>query len=92
MKQLNLERLRNTFLCRDVVSDVLESNPKMGNITQPLSDKLDDDVMRHLNYQVDVEGKNVRTVTRNWLVEYGLLGRVTSGLVNKSVCASEHSF
>lgn len=54
-------------------SDVLENNPEIEDITQQLSTRLDDDVMRSLNYQVDVEGKNVGTVARDWLVDNGLL-------------------
>ena len=54
-------------------TDVLENNPEIEEITAQLAEKLNDDVMRELNYQVDVEGQNVDTVAREWLVENGLL-------------------
>lgn len=52
---------------------VLENNPEIEEITKQLADKLNDEIMRELNYQVDVEGKNVGTVAKEWLVENGLL-------------------
>lgn len=54
-------------------TDVLENNPEIEDITRQLSEKLNDEIMRELNYQVDVEGKNVETVAKEWLVDNGLL-------------------
>lgn len=54
-------------------TDVLEEYPEIEDITKQLAEKLDDDVMRELNYRVDVEGQNVGTVAKEWLIDQGML-------------------
>jgi osmoprotectant transport system substrate-binding protein len=53
--------------------DVYEKYPEIKEITKPLAEHLNSDIMRSLNYQVDVEGKSVSVVAHNWLVKNGLL-------------------
>ncbi|MGK7377376.1 ABC transporter substrate-binding protein [Planococcus sp. 1R117A] len=53
--------------------EVLEEYPEIEEITARLAEKLNDDIMRELNYQVDVEGQSVSVVAHDWLVENGLL-------------------
>ncbi|HEX6923594.1 MAG TPA: glycine betaine ABC transporter substrate-binding protein [Bacillales bacterium] len=53
--------------------DVYKKYPKLKEIMKPLAEKLNSDIMRNLNYQVDVKGKSVAVVAKNWLVENGLL-------------------
>ncbi|HSI66381.1 MAG TPA: hypothetical protein VK947_03135 [Planococcus sp. (in: firmicutes)] len=45
----------------------------MEEITARLADNLDSDIMRELNYLVDVEGQSVSIVAYDWLVENGFL-------------------
>ncbi|TCP29488.1 osmoprotectant transport system substrate-binding protein [Scopulibacillus darangshiensis] len=56
-----------------VDADIYKKYPEIKKITKPLAEKLNSDVMRELNYKVDVEGKNVSVVAHNWLVKNGLL-------------------
>lgn len=53
--------------------DVFETYPEVKEITAPLADKLNSDIMRELNYKVDIEGNPVSIVAHDWLVENGLL-------------------
>ncbi|MCM2677007.1 glycine betaine ABC transporter substrate-binding protein [Alkalicoccobacillus plakortidis] len=53
--------------------DVLTEHPDIEVLTKELADKLDIEIMRQLNYEVDVEGQSVSIVAYNWLVENGLL-------------------
>ncbi|WP_257348809.1 glycine betaine ABC transporter substrate-binding protein [Pseudalkalibacillus decolorationis] len=53
--------------------EVYEKYPEIKEITKPLAVKLNSDIMRELNYKVDVEGKSVSVVAHEWLVENGLL-------------------
>ena len=53
--------------------DVLAENPEIEEITKDIAEKLDSEIMRQLNYQVDVEGQSVSIVAYNWLVENGLI-------------------
>jgi osmoprotectant transport system substrate-binding protein len=54
--------------------EILEAHPEMGDILQPLADKLDTKAMRKLNAEVDVEHKDVTSAARAWLEDNGLLG------------------
>lgn len=47
--------------------------PEIEEITARLSEKLDSDIMRELNYRVDIKGESVSVVAYEWLVENGLL-------------------
>ncbi|KMM39296.1 glycine betaine ABC transporter substrate-binding protein [Guptibacillus hwajinpoensis] len=53
--------------------DVYEKYPEVKEITAPLAEKLTSDIMRKLNYKVDIEGNPVSIVAHDWLVENGLL-------------------
>lgn len=52
---------------------VYEKYPEVKEITKPLAEKLNSDIMRKLNYKVDIEGNPVSIVAHDWLVENGLL-------------------
>ncbi|TSB44950.1 glycine betaine ABC transporter substrate-binding protein [Alkalicoccobacillus porphyridii] len=53
--------------------DVLAANPEIEEITKDIAEKLNSEIMRELNYQVDVEGQSVSIVAYNWLVENDLI-------------------
>ncbi|MYL65158.1 glycine/betaine ABC transporter substrate-binding protein [Bacillus hwajinpoensis] len=53
--------------------DVYEKYPEVEEITARLGEKLNSDIMRELNYKVDIEGNSVSVVAHDWLVENGLL-------------------
>ena len=53
--------------------EVYEKYPEVKEITAPLAEQLNSDIMRKLNYKVDIEGNSVSVVAHDWLVENGLL-------------------
>lgn len=53
--------------------DVFEENPEIEELLQPLADLLDSEIMRGLNYEVDIERQSVTLVAYNFLVEAGLI-------------------
>ncbi|OIU72022.1 glycine betaine ABC transporter substrate-binding protein [Rossellomorea aquimaris] len=53
--------------------ETYEKYPEIKEITARLADKLNSDIMRELNYKVDIEGNSVSVVAHDWLVENGLL-------------------
>jgi osmoprotectant transport system substrate-binding protein len=53
--------------------NVYEKYPEIKDITAKLADKLNSDIMRELNYKVDIEGNSVSVVAHDWLVENGLM-------------------
>ncbi|MEZ0481092.1 glycine betaine ABC transporter substrate-binding protein [Planococcus sp. SSTMD024] len=53
--------------------EVLDEYPEIEEITARLANNLDSDIMRELNYYVDVEGQSVSVVAYDWLVENGFL-------------------
>lgn len=53
--------------------DVLAANPEIEDITKVIAENLDSEIMRQLNYKVDVDGESVSLVAYNWLVENGLI-------------------
>jgi osmoprotectant transport system permease protein len=63
-----------------VREDVLARHPEIRTIIAPLSDVLDDDTMRALNWAVDGEKKNPRKVATQFLEAKGLLPTVESAL------------
>ncbi|HVF65962.1 MAG TPA: glycine betaine ABC transporter substrate-binding protein [Casimicrobiaceae bacterium] len=56
-----------------VRKQVLDANPKLAEILNSLSAKLDDATMSRLNAQVDVEKKTIEDVARNFLKEQKLV-------------------
>ncbi len=53
--------------------EVYEKYPEIKKITAKLSDKLNSDIMRELNYKVDIEGNSVSVVAHDWLVKNDLI-------------------
>ncbi|WP_341960196.1 glycine/betaine ABC transporter substrate-binding protein [Planococcus maritimus] len=53
--------------------EVFEEYPEIEEITARLAERLDSNIMRELNYLVDIEGQSVSVVAYDWLVENGLL-------------------
>lgn len=51
----------------------LERYPELEDVLNTLANAIDDATMTELNYKVDVEGKNVATVAKEFLNERGLL-------------------
>ena len=58
------------FLVRD---DLLEKSPEVADILNQLAGKIPTEQMAELTYQVDVEGRTVDEVAREFLVSLGLL-------------------
>lgn len=50
--------------------DLYEKYPEVKKITKPLAEQLNSDIMRELNYKVDIEGNSVFVVAHDWLVGY----------------------
>ena len=53
--------------------ETLETYPELEEILNQLASKITDDQMREMNYQVAVEGKNVKDVALEYLKEVGLV-------------------
>jgi len=53
--------------------EVFKKYPEIEEITARLADKLNSEIMRTLNYRVDIDGESVSVVAYEWLVENGLL-------------------
>ncbi len=56
-----------------VRKEVIEQNPKLADIIAPISLALDDDALRELNAQVDVEGKTPEEAAQGWLIAKGFV-------------------
>lgn len=56
-----------------VRKDILEDHPELEEVLNQLAGLVDDPTMTELNYQVDVEGKDVVTVVREFLQSQGLI-------------------
>ncbi len=56
-----------------VREDILKENPKLSELLNELSGKLDDETMATLNAQVDVEKKTIEDVASSFLKEQGLI-------------------
>jgi len=53
--------------------EVFDEYPEIEEITARLAENLNSEIMRELNYYVDVEGQSVSVVAYDWLVENGFL-------------------
>ena len=53
--------------------DTLEKFPKVGELMNDLSGRLDNATMTRLNGQVDVEKKAIEAVAKDFLTEQGLM-------------------
>ena len=51
-----------------------ETAPELRDILNSLSGKFTNEIMTDLTYAVDVEGRSVEEVAREFLTEQGLLG------------------
>lgn len=56
-----------------VRAETLEKYPELEQALNKLAGKITDDEMREMNYQVNVEGKNIERVAREFLERVGLL-------------------
>ncbi|KOS68754.1 glycine/betaine ABC transporter permease [Lysinibacillus contaminans] len=56
-----------------VRAETLEKYPEIEQALNKLADKITDDEMREMNYQVNVEGKNIADVAREFLEKAGLM-------------------
>lgn len=56
-----------------MTKDTYEDKSDIVEILQPLTDSLNSDIMRELNYEVDVEEKSVEEVAQQYLEENGFL-------------------
>jgi osmoprotectant transport system substrate-binding protein len=52
---------------------VFEQYPQLQKIFVPISEKLDTETLRELNYAVDVKGKSPENVARTWLRQNGFI-------------------
>jgi len=59
--------------CPVVRKDSVDQYPELEKIFVELGKKLDSPTITNLNYQVDIEHKNVKDVARDWLKTVGLL-------------------
>ncbi|WP_181350977.1 glycine betaine ABC transporter substrate-binding protein [Thalassobacillus sp. CUG 92003] len=50
-----------------------EEYPEIAELTAGISDNMNSDTMRKLNYQVDIEEKSVKDVAEQWLTDQGLI-------------------
>lgn len=58
-----------------VLTAVMKQHPELGRVLNLLAGKIDNATMRRLNYQVDVDGRSVREVAREFLIDHGLIER-----------------
>lgn len=56
-----------------VRDDTLKKHPQIADVLNLLAGKLDDETMRKLNSQVDLEKKDAKNVAREWLKAQGLI-------------------
>ncbi len=54
-------------------AEVIENNPEIAEIINPIFASLDNETLQELNARVDVEGENPEEVARSYLEENGLL-------------------
>lgn len=63
----------NYALAPTVRKETLDANPKLADLLNSLSAKLDDNIMQGLNAKVDVEKQTIENVAENFLKEQGLI-------------------
>lgn len=59
----------------NVNTETLEKFPEIADVFAPITDAITNDVMRELNGQVDVEGREPADVAFDWMVEEGFISR-----------------
>lgn len=55
-------------------SDTLDEYPQLNELFAPITAELDTETLRSLNYAVEVEGRPIEDVAREWLQENGFIG------------------
>lgn len=80
IKQYNLKVLKDDkgffppyYAAPIIRKDTLEDHPELEEVLNQLAGLVDDPTMTELNYQVDVEGKDVEAVVKEFLQSKGLL-------------------
>lgn len=80
IKQYNLKVLEDDkhffppyYAAPIVRKDTLEKHPELEDILNSLAGKIDDEKMTDINYKVDVQGEDVKTVAKEFLETNGLL-------------------
>lgn len=80
IKQYNLKVLEDDkgffppyYAAPIIRKDTLQDHPELEEVLNQLAGLVDDPTMTELNYQVDVEGKDVEVVVREFLQSKGLL-------------------
>ena len=58
---------------KNIDADLVRDYPQLPERFQKVAERLDDDTMRSLNYQVDVEGRDPGDVAEEWMIEQGLI-------------------
>lgn len=53
--------------------DVFSQYPQLRKVFVPISEKLDTETLRDLNYEVDVKGRSPESVARTWLQKEGFI-------------------
>jgi osmoprotectant transport system substrate-binding protein len=56
-----------------VRQEVFNQYPQLRRIFAPVSERLDTETLRELNYAVDVQGESPESVARTWLRENGFI-------------------
>jgi osmoprotectant transport system substrate-binding protein len=57
----------------NIRKDTLDQYPQLEKVFVPISEELDTQTLRRLNYAVDVEGKSPETVAKRWLQNHGFI-------------------
>jgi osmoprotectant transport system substrate-binding protein len=57
----------------NIRKDTLDQYPQLEKVFVPISEELDTQTLRRLNYAVDVEGKSPETVAKQWLQNNGFI-------------------
>lgn len=80
IKQYNLKVLTDDmgffppyYAAPIIKNSTLEKYPELEDVLNTLANVIDDEAMTDLNYKVDVEGKDVAKVAKEFLNEKGLL-------------------
>jgi osmoprotectant transport system substrate-binding protein len=63
-------RYNATIVMRD---DFHSEHPEVSRVLAPIVEKLDNDIIRELNAEVDVDGRDPAAVARDWLVREGFV-------------------
>ena len=54
--------------------ETLDEHPAIGDLHEPVSQALTDEVVMELNSRVDTMGEDPRDVAEDWLTEQGFIG------------------